>query len=230
MQVPETARQEIKFVANRSDYGKVLQWLKLHALGFSVAYPERTVNNVYFDTHEYTAYAENLAGVSARTKVRYRWYGQNDMPDVGRLEIKRKRNQYGWKVNFDCLEAPWRDGQNWHDVRESILSQSDDTASVWMDQFPFPIMINRYHRHYYLSACGRIRITLDFDQQVWDQRYSDRPSKKRKANLPETFVFECKFDRSQRKLASRILLGLPIRVSRHSKYMNAVNAFAVSGA
>jgi hypothetical protein len=38
---------------------------------------------------------------------------------------------------------------------------------------------------------------------------------------------ECKFDRDQRELASRILVGLPIRVSRHSKYMNAVNAIAL---
>ena len=46
MQVPATARQEIKFVANRTDYGAVLQWMKLHSLCFDVAFPERVVNNV----------------------------------------------------------------------------------------------------------------------------------------------------------------------------------------
>ncbi len=230
MRVPETARQEIKFVANRSDYGAILQWLKLHSLAFSVAYPERTVNNVYFDTHELMAYSENLAGISQRTKVRYRWYGESDLPGKGRLEIKRKRNQYGWKLNFDCAEAPWQEGRNWQDVRTDIVRQASPQASVWLEQFPLAVMINRYHRYYYLSACGRIRVTLDFDQQVWDQRYSDSPNKLREANLPDTFVVECKFDRHERKLASRILLGLPIRVSRHSKYMNAVNAISMTGA
>jgi len=224
MKVPETARQEIKFVANRSDCDVILQWIKLHALGFSIAYPERTVNNVYFDTIEYQAYAENLAGISSRTKVRYRWYGNSDMPAPGRLEIKRKRNMYGWKLNFDCADAPFSEGDTWEDVKRSIIAQSGPDAAVWLQQFHFPVMINRYRRYYYLSACGRIRITLDFDQQVWDQRYCPSPSHMRPANLPETFVFECKFDRYERELASRVLLGLPIRVSRHSKYMNAVNA------
>ncbi|MGI9292149.1 MAG: polyphosphate polymerase domain-containing protein [Gammaproteobacteria bacterium] len=228
MRVPEIARQEIKFVANRRDYDLILQWVKLHGLGFSVAYPERTVNNVYFDTIDYVAYAENLAGISSRTKVRYRWYGTSDSPAPGRLEIKRKRNMFGWKLNFDCQEAPCKEGDTWEDVKRSIITQSSPDAGVWLGQFPFPVMINRYRRHYYLSACGRIRITLDFDQQVWDQRYSSQPCRLRPANLPETFVFECKFDRSERDLAERILLGLPIRVSRHSKYMNAVNAIMLS--
>ena len=224
MQVPETARQEIKFVANRSDYGIILQWVNLHPLGFREAYPKRTVNNVYFDTNELLAYAENLAGISQRNKVRYRWYGEHDGPAKGRLEIKQKRNQYGWKQNFDAKEAPWSAGRSWHDVKQSLLSQCGPSAKVWLNQFSIPIMINRYERYYYESACGRIRVTLDFEQQVWDQRYSPCPDYSRKANLPETFVFECKFDRYERELASRVLLGLPIRVSRHSKYMNAVSA------
>ena len=224
MRVPETARQEIKFVANLRDYELIMHWIKLHGMGFSDAYPERIVNNVYFDTYELMAYDENLAGISQRTKVRYRWYGDSDMPDRGRLEIKRKRNQYGWKLNFDVAEPPCKEGDSLDSVKRSILAQTGPEASVWLQQFHFPVMINRYRREYFLSACGRIRITLDFDQEVWDQRYSPTPSHKRPANLPETFVFECKFDRYERELASRVLLGLPIRVSRHSKYMNAVSS------
>jgi hypothetical protein len=223
MQVPDTARQEIKFVANLRDYGIILQWIKMHGLGFDIAYPERTVNNVYFDTYELEAYAENLAGISQRTKVRYRWYGESDAPAKGRLEIKQKRNQYGWKLNFDVKNPAWSPDADWDTIIRSIGQHGGPQAQLWLDQFPLPVMINRYHRHYYLSACGRIRVTLDFDQQAWDQRYSPFPSKTREGNLPETFVFECKFDRHERELASRVLLGLPIRVARHSKYMNAVN-------
>jgi hypothetical protein len=224
MQVPDTARQEIKFVANLLNYGAIDQWLKLHSLGFYEAFPERIVNNVYFDTFELAAYDENLAGVSQRTKVRYRWYGESQGPSAGRLEIKQKRNQYGWKQIFKVPEAPWHSGISWIDVRKSIALQGGGAASVWLDQNPVAVMINRYLRRYYLSACGRIRITLDFDQQVWDQRYHPSPSFTRPANLPETFVVECKCDRAERDLASRVLLGMPIRVSRHSKYMNAVSA------
>ena len=224
MQVPDSARQEIKFVTNRLNYGLVEQWLKLHPLGFHEAYPERIVNNVYFDSFELAAYDENLAGVSQRTKVRYRWYGNSQEPAAGRLEIKQKRNQYGWKQIFNVSESPWQPGSNWTDVRNSIVRQGGGNSSVWLEQNPVAVMINRYLRYYYLSACNRIRITLDFNQQVWDQRYHSYPSFAREANLPETFVVECKCDRSEHELAKQVLLGMPIRVSRHSKYMNAVSA------
>ena len=35
---------------------------------------------------------------------------------------------------------------------------------------------------------------------------------------------EFKFDRNDRELASKILQGIPLRVSRHSKYINALNS------
>jgi hypothetical protein len=224
MQVPETARQEIKFVTNRLNYDVIEQWLKLHTLGFHEAFPIRTVNNVYFDTFELSAFGENLAGVSERTKVRYRWYGESQEPAPGRLEIKQKRNQYGWKQIYKVPESPWSPGSNWLDIRHSIASQGGQEAGIWLDQNPLPVMINRYVRRYYLSACQRIRITLDFDQQVWDQRKNPYPDFSLEANLPETFVVECKCDRKERDLASSVLIGMPIRVARHSKYMNAVDA------
>jgi len=227
VKVPETARQEIKFVANRRDTDVIEQWLRLHPLAFRVAFPERFVHNVYFDTFDYMAFAENLAGISQRTKVRYRWYGDSMLPDTGRMEIKCKRNQYGWKLIYKVGKSPCSPDSSWDDIRESIGLQGGPEAMLWLEQNPFPVMINCYRREYYLSACGRIRITLDYDQQVWDQRYKPKPNIELKANLPETFVVECKFDRDQRELASKVLVGLPIRVSRHSKYMNAVNAITL---
>lgn len=224
MLVPDGARQEIKFVTNRRDTDVVYQWLRLHPLAFSEAYPMRTVHNVYFDTLEYSAYAENLAGVSDRTKVRYRWYGDSLLPSPGKLEIKQKRNQYGWKLLYKVKDLPVDDRTTWTEIRDMIALQLDHEGRLWLEQNPWAVMINHYRRFYYLSACGRIRVTLDFDQMVWDQRKNPRPNVRLKANLPETVVVECKFDRAQRKLATQVLNGLPIRVARHSKYMNAVSA------
>lgn len=224
MQVPESARQEIKFVTHLRDADVMYRWLRLHPLAFAEAFPVRIVHNIYFDTYEYHAYAENLAGVSDRTKVRYRWYGDSLLPAPGKLEIKRKRNQFGWKLNYPVTDLPADENTSWEEIRHLICSDIDQSGQYWMLQNPWAVMINRYRRHYYLSACGRIRITLDFDQTVWDQRKSPRPNLTWAANLPETFVLECKFDRQERDLATRVMNGLPIRVSRHSKYMNAVSA------
>lgn len=224
MQVPETARQEIKFVTNLRDADVVYQWLRMHPLAFREAYPMRLVHNVYFDTYGLTAYAQNLAGVSDRTKVRYRWYGDSDLPAPGKLEIKQKRNQYGWKLLYKVDDLEVDRETTWRQIVSHIHTRIDAEGRSWLMHNPLPVMINRYRRYYYLSACGRIRITLDYDQAVWDQRKSPRPNVTWPAALPETIVVECKFDRSQRTLATQVLNGLPIRVARHSKYMNAVNA------
>ena len=71
-------RHEVKFAAYATAIrGMLRHWLHMHPAGFFSPYPERQVNNVYFDTWDYRAYAENLAGVSERSKVRYRWYGDS---------------------------------------------------------------------------------------------------------------------------------------------------------
>ena len=75
--VPEDARLEIKFVSNEKNVDVIENWLKLNPAGFYRPYPDRWVNNVYFDTHDYFAFNENLTGASCRTKLRYRWYGRS---------------------------------------------------------------------------------------------------------------------------------------------------------
>ena len=57
-------RHEVKFAAYVIDYADLRHWLHMHPAGFRPAYPDRRVNNIYFDTWDYRAYAENLAGVS----------------------------------------------------------------------------------------------------------------------------------------------------------------------
>jgi len=117
------------------------------------------------------------------------------------------------------------DGEStWKQIVAHLASRIDAEGRSWLMHNPLPVMINRYRRHYYVSSCGRIRITVDYDQVVWDQRKGPRPNLRWRAALPDTIVVECKFGRAERKLATQALNGLPIRVARHSKYMNAVNA------
>jgi hypothetical protein len=224
LKVSEDARLEIKFVAYEVEYQKLLSWLTTHPAGFSSAFPPRLVNNVYFDTHCYSAFAENLIGVSARTKVRYRWYGDSLEPDTGVLEVKRKRNYFGWKLHYKVPESPGTQRSSWRDIRQNLRKNLSNEGKIWFDANPFPILINRYHRLYFLSADGRIRATVDTKQAVWDQRFKSYPNYNRSANLPNSLVVEFKFNREHRDYASSVLQGMPLRVSRHSKYINGVRA------
>ena len=222
--VPEHGRREIKFVAYEVHYHTLLQWLGLNAAGFVAPYPDRSVNNVYFDTYDYPAFSDNLFGASSRTKVRYRWYGNSLGPDAGTLEIKCKRNAFGWKLRYPVAKAPYEPSADWRGVRQALLEQLPPDGRRTLNANPFPVLINRYYRKYFLSADGKVRATVDTRQAVMDQRFKPHPNLTHRANLPHTLVVEFKFDRRDWKLASSVLQGIPLRVSRHSKYINGVRA------
>ncbi|MDH5644358.1 MAG: VTC domain-containing protein [Candidatus Heimdallarchaeota archaeon] len=222
--VPECARLEIKFVAYENHYHEIMHWLKMHNAGFVTPYPDRWVNNIYFDMHTYFSFTENLSGASSRNKIRYRWYGESDTPDAGVLEIKCKRNYFGWKQKYKIPTVPYQQGYLWKDVRESMIEQLPPDGKEWLISNPIPVMKNRYYRKYFISSDNKIRVTIDNKQDVWDQRFKPYLNIKHRANIPRTLIVEVKFDRKDNALASRMIQGLPLRVSRHSKYMTAVNA------
>ncbi len=222
--VPKDARMEIKFVGYDVNYDTVLHAIRMHPAGFVVPYPDRQVNNVYFDSFDYIAFAENLSGVSSRTKVRYRWYGESRMPDSGALEVKCKRNYFGWKLRYKVHDLRYRSKASWNAIRRAMTQQLPAEAKQWLDVNPLPVLINRYTRNYFVSSDGKMRATIDRHQEVWDQRFESRPSFNHKGNLADTLVVEFKFHRDLQQMANRLLQGFPLRVSRHSKYINGAVA------
>lgn len=220
-------RHEIKFAAYTVCYPALRHWLHTHPAGFREAYPERRVNNVYFDTWDYSAYAENLAGISQRAKLRYRWYGSDPGPAAGTLELKLKRNRFGAKQRFAVAEAPYSAGATWAQVRAALRAQLPAGGRLLLDLNPQPVMLNRYRREYFQTADGRIRATIDTDQQYFDQRTGSTPNFSRAAISQDTLVVEFKFAREDRQVAVALLADMPLRAGRHSKYMNGVRAIAL---
>ncbi len=215
-------RHEIKFMLPPLQHPALIQQIRLHPAGFQVAYPARQVNNVYFDTYTLQAFEENLLGVAARTKVRYRWYGPTPTPDAGTLEVKCKRNQMGWKYHYPISEAPYTPGDSWSVIRQKIRAHLPAEGKAWFDASPQAVMINRYQRHYFVTPDDAIRLTVDSRQEVYDQQWRPHPNITAKANLPSSIILELKFRPSHREQAVRILDHLPGRASRHSKYIIGV--------
>ena len=97
-------RYEKKFLINELSKYEVESIVKLHPAMFSEIFHERSVNNIYFDTHQLKNYFENIEGETNRAKVRVRWYGslfgviKNPI-----LEVKVKKGLLGRKYssNFD---------------------------------------------------------------------------------------------------------------------------------
>jgi hypothetical protein len=219
-------RREVKFVAYSSELHRLENWLRLHRAGFTRLFPPRWVNNLYFDDFDYAAFAENLTGGSERVKVRYRWYGQSAEPTTGNLEVKMKRNVFGWKLQYAVNQSPYRAGATWRSTIRELRSTLPEQGRVWLDHNPMPVLINRYYRRYLMSSDGTTRVTIDTGQAVWDQRLRARPNLVKHARLPDAMVVEFKFSPDDRNTASEMLRDIPIRVSRNSKYVQGLAAIA----
>jgi hypothetical protein len=219
----EKARYEVKFVTTEERLYLLLKWIRLHPARFKSSYNDRCINNIYFDTYNYFAYTENISGVSTRNKVRYRWYGESKFPDVGKLEVKCRRNVFGWKKVFPIKDLPDFDSSNilFSDFKDSLL-QGLKGDRIWLDHNPHQVILNRYKRKYFISGDGKVRITVDTNLEIYDQRYKPHINVTSKANIPQTIIVEVKTDRENRELLSQVINGIPIRVSRNSKYVNAV--------
>lgn len=221
--LPADARYEIKFVADATRHHELEQWIRLNSMGFRTSYPPRWVNNVYFDTPDLFAFAENLSGASARSKVRLRWYGDTFQPETSKLEVKRRRNTFGWKHQYPSGPIDLMAG-TWGKIRRSLREAIPPEGKVWLDVHPQPVLINRYHRQYFESPGGVVRATLDWQQRVFDQRLKNTPNLRNRSNLPDTLVVEIKFLLDDRDLGAQAIVGILIRVSRNSKYMIGVES------
>ena len=71
---------------------------------FSVHYPKRQINSLYFDDLNYSSINENLDGVSEKKKYRIRWYGSKNKLNNPIFEIKIKKNFENYKKLFNLKE------------------------------------------------------------------------------------------------------------------------------
>ncbi len=215
-------RYEIKALTAEYELATLQHWLRVHPAGFQHLHVPRRVNNVYFDTFDLSACRDNIAGISIRTKVRLRWYGDLDHFERARLELKLKRNQIGWKDVFDVPIAVQVRGGRWREIRRRVRAELPPAIRQRFDLSPMPAIINSYQRSYHVSHDGKVRVTLDTDQRVWDQRFKPYPNLDHPAPLRPTLIVEFKFDPVDRPRAQQIMAGLPIRASKSSKYVAGV--------
>ena len=220
--IPSEARLEIKYTAPETEYHRLFHWVKHHSHGFFVHYPDRIVNNIYFDSQDYSSFWETLSGFSSRTKVRYRWYGESFLPEEGVLEFKNRKNQYTWKDSYKLSIDLLKTSTSWEAFFKSLEGSLSHEARCRFQENPLPILINCYKRNYFINRDHTIRITLDTGLKIFDQRYSSSPNLNRKAILPSSVILELKFSEEKREEISQIFKEMPVSMSRNSKYVFGV--------
>lgn len=195
--------------------------------GFSEIYDRRGVNNIYFDDTNYKFYHQNVAGDGERKKYRLRWYGDTVSEIKNpRLEIKKKFGEVGDKYAIKLKGTRFDlQTQSAEEVRLQLIDILEEQGHglLALDmKILFPALINRYERRYFLSACGKFRITLDYHMQFYDPNYRIFEKSEYTLENKET-IFELKYkpehDTECRKLTQR----LRNRMSKNSKYVKGID-------
>ncbi len=220
----ENARYETKFVVNAYLHHRMQEWLRHNKMAFRMAHPARMVNNIYFDTHDLDAYCENLSGIKTRSKIRLRWYGPARGAYKATIELKSKENKIGWKHSEPMVFSKHLEELTFSELVKSIEVQLSSEMAYHFAFSNIPILFNRYERDYYVSANGKVRVTLDKNLIFYDQRtYINLNTKY--ANFPvDVVIMEFKYAARDLDLGISAVDTIEIPPKRCSKYVLGVQA------
>ena len=221
-------RSEIKFVCYQQNYFLLKNWIKLHKFNFFKEYDDRNVNNIYFDSFNYKAFNDNLVGLPSRLKVRYRWYGNllsQNKKNEGSLEFKFKKNIYGYKKVFKIKNLTINFNSHLSDIKKKFLKTLTPEYKILFNKNSQEILINQYKREYFISKNRKLRITLDRNIKIFDQRLTFKKPNFRSKNYTQDYlVIEFKFNKNDKAFLNDLDINVPIKASRNSKYINGVRS------
>ncbi len=214
-------RYEIKMVCEEWAHDWVVAALRTSRAGVRVLYPPRRVQSVYLDTPLGRSLEENLAGISSRRKMRFRWYGDEVTRVLGRLEIKKRDNMLGSKEILDIVKPiSVRDV----DRVAFVASLGDQADREWRYRLHAglePVQWISYVREYFTTADGRVRVTIDHELRTWDQRYRFILSDSNQTFLPRVLIVEVKCSTEHYGAAQELVNRLPLYVDKCSKFVLA---------
>ena len=210
-------RFERKYQISHLSKFSVEQAVKLHPAGFRKIFPNRQVNNIYFDTPDYQTCRDNIEGSNQRKKYRLRWYG-TDLQQINnpRFEIKIKHNELGRK---ETLEFPNHQLSNLPQITQQVNQlMIKDTLLQFLKLSP--TLLNTYQRSYFGTSDGKFRITVDWNLQFYPPLHQG--AFQRQPFIEKQIILELKYQEQDDVLAPAIFKCLPFRQTKSSKYVRGV--------
>ncbi|WPP52370.1 polyphosphate polymerase domain-containing protein [Catalinimonas niigatensis] len=209
-------RFERKFIVDNPHFPLDI-FIRTLKIPFKEVYHPRIINNVYFDTQELQAYKDNIVGKAERKKLRLRWYDEKNAEIYKpKLEYKIKKSLLGIKKTYSIMPVNHRDELLNKDAIYRNFRASELPLQVMDDLLGrIPVLINQYHRKYYASLDGKVRITVDSD--ISFRRFNFYANRGFiKAQVP--VIVEVKYDQDDEEYGRQIGQMLPFRMTKFSKY------------
>ena len=186
-------------------------------LNFRKTYPERKINNIYFDNEELDFLFENIEGLSNRKKIRIRWYGECFGNINANLEYKIKNGNVGYKEIFKDIKFNLSEGSK---LKYFLNKKKNSKISRKLELFQ-PILFNRYTRNYYETPNHDIRITIDED--IYSKRlFSNSRISYKKKDKSDIVILEIKYSNNMDIETINNYLDFKFQVHKHSKYVYGV--------
>ena len=208
-------RYERKYKVDDINLPLVQQIIKSHPYSFRQNFPDRQVNNIYFDTPDHQTFFDNVVGAPERSKYRLRWYGPiREKISKPRFEIKFKSFLLGSKrvielddFHLDDLAA----------VQVKIAELAPKAGVLK------PVLSNAYQRSYYKSLNGLFRITIDSELKFSHAGKSGILGLNGFAHKFPGIIVELKYEDLYDDLANEVMQYIPFRNSKNSKYITGLS-------
>ena len=211
-------RYERKFLIQNLSLNDVIHLINMNSSVFTNIYTKRRINNIYFDTINLKNYFENKEGDTYREKIRVRWYGEIfEKIKKPTLEIKIKNGLLGKKKSLKLSDFNIFNFQLFfNEIKKYSINEEFSIDTL------IPIILNSYIRSYYISNDKNFRITIDSDQIYYKvnknfNNYID------KVKDELSIVLEIKYNDENDDRINFITNNFPFRLTKNSKYVNAVN-------
>jgi len=212
-------RYELKYIVTDYSNLEIISMIKRHPVIFSEIFHERRVNNIYFDTPNFSSFSDNVVGISERLKTRIRWYGQQ-FGTIHRpiLELKIKKAMVGKKESNLLNDFSINEKTSSNDIIKMIKHNNMSPLSKKAFLLTKPVLMNSYIRRYFISSCKRFRITYDTKLTF----YSFTGKKRIPVNTAQS-ILEVKFSSNDIIYANDIMSYFPFRLNKSSKYVTGIN-------
>jgi SPX domain protein involved in polyphosphate accumulation len=211
-------RYEIKYAIPWNEQHGVRAWVRGHGCGFRAAYPARRVNSIYFDSPDFECLQVGLAGMADRCKLRLRWYGATLRPESAVLERKQKHGGVGRKLSRTCQGPFDLPGLRHRTLVHRIARNDLGPLAPTLATYCLPVLFNHYLREYYVTADGRVRLTLDSALTFYNQVHSSAFNGRWAEPQVEVMVVELKAAREDEELVARIANDYAFRATAFSKF------------
>jgi hypothetical protein len=210
-------RYEKKFYIHNVDISLVELLVKKSNYFFKKSFPDRFVNNIYFDTINLKYFYDNIEGNPSREKYRVRWYdnlvGKVKYP---KLEVKIKKGELGYKDTYDLDNYEFCEKNSFDKVMNIINKTSIGEKFLLYNLRP--TLVNRYLRRYYESIDIKFRITVDSNLQYYSPSFFTTPNKN-SWSMSNEVILEIKYDPENSDAAQAISNTFPFRLTKSSKYI-----------